>query len=177
VGEFGPVYTGSAEKDNLRYQLLEDQLSFYRELGASWCIWTYKDIGLQGIVSVQPGSKWLEKIKPVLERKAALGVDSWGGLDEHIRHIMEPVEQTFAEFFPHYDPFPFGVQWQINRMTRHILLAEPLLEDFCAILEGLSGNEITGLMASFRFEQCIPRQALCEILKKDLALTSNARND
>ena len=78
VGEFGPVYTGSVEEDEIRYRLLADQLTFYRELGASWCLWTYKDIGLQGVVHVHPQSKWLQKIQPVLEKKAALGVDSVG---------------------------------------------------------------------------------------------------
>ena len=43
---------------------------------------------------------------------------------------MEPIEQTFAEFFPNYNPFPFDAKWQINRTVRHILLAEPLIEDF-----------------------------------------------
>jgi len=166
VGEFGPVYTGDPQADAMRYQLLDDQLSFYKELGASWCLWTYKDIGLQGVVNVPPGSKWLQKIRPILERKAALGVDSWGGLDHGIRPIMEPLEQTFAEFFPHHDPFPFGTQWEINRAVRHLLLAEPLLEDFYPLLQGLDFAEIDELMASFQFNQTVPRKPLCEILKK-----------
>ncbi len=52
VGEFGPVYTGDHQKDAMRYQLLEDQLSFFKELEANWCLWTYKDLGLQGLVTL-----------------------------------------------------------------------------------------------------------------------------
>src|SRR3712207_1695330 len=50
VGEFGPVYTGQPEADAMRYQLLTDQLAIYQRYQASWALWTYKDIGLQGVV-------------------------------------------------------------------------------------------------------------------------------
>jgi len=165
IGEFGPVYTGIPEKDAPRYQLLKDQLALYQEFGASWCLWTYKDLGLQGVVSPRPDSQWVKKIKPVLEKKAILGADSWGGSDHHIRQIMEPIEQTFAEFFPNHHPFPFDTHWHINRTVRHILLSEPLLEDFRLLLQGLSLNEIDGLMSSFQFRNCRPRERLCQIVQ------------
>lgn len=171
VGEFGPVYTGDPVKDEMRYQILEDQLSFYREVGASWCLWTYKDLGLQGPVSLRPNSKWIQKIKPILEKKAILGVDSWGGTDKNIRHIMDPIEQTFIEFYPNYRPFPFDTRWQINRIVRNILLAEPLLEDFYPILKDLDFAEIDELMESFRFDHCQLRSELVQILKKEQQVT------
>jgi hypothetical protein len=151
----------------MRYQILEDQLSFYRELGANWCLWTYKDLGLQAPVYLRPDSKWVQKIQPILEKKAILGVDSWGGTDINIRHIMEPIEQTFEEFFPNFKPFPFDTRWQINRTVRNILLAEPLIEDFYALFQNLDFDEIEGLMASFRFDNCQIRQELAQIIKKE----------
>jgi aryl-phospho-beta-D-glucosidase BglC (GH1 family) len=174
VGEFGPVYTGDPEKDAMRYNLLQDQLSFYREVGVNWSLWTYKDLGLQGMVSLKPDSKWIQKIQPILDKKALLGVDSWGGMDNNVRHILEPIELTFAEFFPNYKPFPFGVQWQINRTVRHILLAEPLIEDFYPLLHGLTLNEIDELMASFRFEHCSPRLELVRIIKEEQGVLKNS---
>ena len=173
VGEFGPVYTGDSQKDAMRYQLLIDQFSFYKELGASWCIWTYKDLGLQGLMSLRPDSKWIQKIQPILDKKAILGVDSWGGKDNNVRHIMEPIEQTFAEFFPNYKPFPFDAQWQINRAVRHILLAEPLIEDFYPLLQGLELTEIDELMASFRFECCSARAELIQIIKTEQGVSKS----
>jgi aryl-phospho-beta-D-glucosidase BglC (GH1 family) len=175
IGEFGPVYTGDPHKDAMRYQILKDQFSFYKELGASWCLWPYKDLGLQGVVSLRPDSKWIQKIQPILEKKTLLGVDSWGGLDKNVRHIMEPIEQTFAEFFPNYKPFPFDAQWQINRVVRHILLAEPLIEDFYPLLKGLDLAEIDELMASFRFECCSPRQELVQMIKSEQGIPQSSR--
>ncbi len=173
VGEFGPVYTGKLEKDAMRYQILEDQLALYKNLDASWCLWTYKDLGLQGLVGLKPDSKWVQKIQPILDKKAILGVDSWGGSDENVRHIMEPIEQTFAEFFPNYKPFPFDAKWQINRTVRHILLAEPLIEDFFPLLHGLDYDEIDALAASFQFKNCSPRQQLVGIIKKEQQVPPN----
>ena len=168
VGEFCPVYTGIPEKDAMRYKILEDQLSFYKELGASWSLWTYKDLGLQGLVSVRRDSKWVKKIQLILDKKAILGVDAWGGQDQNVRHILEPIEQTFAEYFPNYTPYPFGAQWQIHRTIRHILLAEPLIEDLYPLLQGLSCEEIDELMASFLYTNCSPRLDLILLLKKHL---------
>ncbi len=163
------LYRRSPTKTQCATQLLEDQISIYQELGANWSVWTYKDIGLQGVVSILPDTKWMQKIRPVLEKKAILGVDSWGGEDRHIRHVMEPIEQIFAEYFPQYRPFPFDAQWQINRTVRHILLAEPLVEDFYPLLHGLDCDEIDELMASFQFKNCYPRQMLCQIIKESAA--------
>jgi aryl-phospho-beta-D-glucosidase BglC (GH1 family) len=174
VGEFGPVYTGDPTKDAMRYQILKDQLSFYKDLEASWCLWTYKDLGLQGVVSLHPETKWVQKIQPVLDKKTMLGVDSWGGSDLNVRHIMEPIEQTFAEYYPNYKPFPFDAQWLINRTVRHILLAEPLIEDFYPLLHGLDFEEIDALMASFQFKNCYPRLPLVQIIKKEQQAAMNS---
>ena len=90
VGEFGPVYTGDPARDEQRYQLLEDQLEIFARHDASWSLWTYKDIGLQGVVSASPESPYMRRIAPVLEKKARLGVDAWGSTDEGVRHGGSP---------------------------------------------------------------------------------------
>ncbi len=80
---------------------------------------------------------------------------------------MEPIEQTFAEFFPNYQPYPFDAQWIINRIVRHILLAEPLTEDFIPLLQGLDLAKIDELMGSFRLEWCSPHDELIQIIKNE----------
>jgi endoglucanase len=77
VGEFGPVYPpGDPESHATRYEILRDQLEIYTRYGVSWAIWTYKYIGLQGVVYASPDSPWVERIRPVLQKKARLGVDA-----------------------------------------------------------------------------------------------------
>ena len=52
-------------------------------------------------------------------------------------------------------------------MVRHILLAEPIIEDFYPLLHGLDFEEIDELVASFRLQNCEPREHLCQIIKKE----------
>jgi hypothetical protein len=77
---------------------------------------------------------------------------------------MQPLEETFAREFSNYNPFPFGRQWVINRLVRHILLAEPLLDEFGALFKGLNEQDIERLVQSFQFEHCVQRTELASIL-------------
>lgn len=171
VGEFGPVYLGEEETDAVRYQLLCDQLDIYTHQGVSWSIWTYKDIGLQGVVYASPDSPWMERIKPVLKKKTRLGIDAWGGTDAEIRHVMEPLEKLFEKEYPNYDPFPFGTQREIELLVRNILLAEPMLPEYGELFRGMGEAEIDEMMRSFRFENCVKRERLADILAEYAAQT------
>jgi hypothetical protein len=164
VGEFGPVYVGDPAADAMRYQVLRDQLEIYDRYQANWAMWTYKDIGLQGVVYTAPDSPWRKLLQPLLEKKARLGVDSWGSVDTHIRPLMQPLEETFAIEFPDYHPYPFGAQWMIKQLVRHILLAEPLLQEFAALFKGMNDQDIDTLMQSFQFKNCEQRTELARIL-------------
>jgi endoglucanase len=165
VGEFGAIYTGDAEADAKRDQLIRDQLEIYNRYHASWATWLYKDIGLQGLTYVAPESPWLRRIQSFVNKKARLGIDSWGGRDTHIRHILDPLEQTFATEFPDYKPAPFGSQTrQIKRLVCQILLAEALLPEFAELFRDMSETEIDEMMQSFLFKNCIVRQPLARTL-------------
>jgi endoglucanase len=169
IGEFGPVYTGEPDRDRSRYQLLRDQLEIYREQGASWSLWTYKDIGLQGLVYARPDSPYLEKIAPVVAKKARLGVDAWAGDDSGVRPLMDPVEELFDREFPDFAPYPWGWRSWIHLLVRHIMLAEPLVEDFARCFEGTSPEEAERLAGSFAFAECTRRAPLAELLRAHLA--------
>ena len=161
----GPVYTGDPARDAMRYQVLEDQLQIYDEHKVSWAIWTYKDIGLQGLCTTRPDSPWNTFIRPVTEKKARLGTDRWGGTDEHIREVTGPIEALFEREFPGYNPFPSGVSWQICRLVREILFAEAVVPEFGKLFEGASESRLDELASSFGFGRCVVRDRLVSILK------------
>jgi hypothetical protein len=100
----------------------------------------------------------------VAEKKARLGADRWGSTDEHIRHVTAPIEELMAEEFPGYDPFPSGVQWQITRLVREILISEALLPEFGRLFEGLSEERLDELASSFAFANCTVRKRLTDVL-------------
>ncbi|MGP4014618.1 glycoside hydrolase family 5 protein [Saccharopolyspora sp. 5N708] len=166
VGEFGPMYGGVPDRDDARYRVLADQLELYDEHGAGWSLWTYKDIGLQGIAHLTPDSPYLRRIAPVLDKKARLGVDVWGGVDTGVRHILDPIESTFAKEFPDFDPLPFGPQQWIHVLVRHIMLAEPMVDDFARCFEGIDEEQARALADCFRFDRCAQRSRLVDLLKE-----------
>ena len=165
IGEFGPVFTGDPARDDQKYQLLRDQLDIYAKYGAGWAVWAYKDVGGQGLVYAVPGSPWRARIRDVMAKKARLGVDYWGSLDTGIRHIMTPIEETFGQEYPDFNPFPFGPQRWIMTLVRDILLAEPMLDDFGRCFADVRRAEmIDELAGSFRLENCAVRERLADVL-------------
>lgn len=60
-GEFGPVYSpdgpGSEEINEERFNLLGQQLRIYDKYRVGWSIWLYKDIGVQGTQTPDPGPR------------------------------------------------------------------------------------------------------------------------
>ncbi|GAA1305490.1 glycoside hydrolase family 5 protein [Saccharothrix xinjiangensis] len=166
IGEFGPVYTGDARTDEARYRLLSDQLEIYHEHDADWSLWTYKDIGLQGLVHTRPDCAYLERIAPVLAKKARLGADAWGGDDSGVRSLLDPVEELFEREFPDYDPFPWGRRAWATTLVRNILLAEPLVGEFGRCFAGVGPEEAEELAACFAFSGCVPRAGLVEVLRQ-----------
>lgn len=169
IGEFGPVYSRDRSQDGWRYRLLRDQLEIYREHGASWALWTYKDIGLQGLVHADPDSEYLKLIAPVLEQKERLGVDSWGGNDRGVRDVLDPIDAVFDAEFPGFAPYPWGRQPHIAVLVRHILLAEPLAERFGALFAGVDPERARELAHAFRFDRTVERTGLTEVLRTHLA--------
>lgn len=164
VGEFGPVYTGDPSRDEQRYRILADQLDIYAEHGASWSLWPYKDIGLQGMVHARPDSAYLRRIAPVLRRKARLGVDGWASARTPIDDVIRPLQQLVDEEYPDFDPPPFGRERWVRRLVREVLLAEPMVEDFARCFEGIDEDEAVVLADSFAFPACAVRERLVATL-------------
>lgn len=172
VGEFGPVYTGDEHKDAQRLRLLEDQLEIYERHDASWALWTYKDIGLQGVVTADPASAYMTRIAPFLEKKRRLGVDSWGSTDEGVRHILEPIEALFREEFPDFQPYPWGAPRWIHGHVRHVMLAEAMVGEFARAFSGVGPDDAERLADAFAFENCRIREPLAAVLRRSVTAPS-----
>ena len=164
VGEFGPVYTGDPEKDEMRYQIVKDQLEYYDKYKASWCIWLYKDMGLQAIMHQNDDTEYMKLVSEFLVRKNSLGADAWGSTDKDIRTVMQPIEELFKKEFPAYDPYPNGQQKKINLLVRHILISEALVPEYCNLFKDLTDEKLTALAQSFLFKNYVKRSRLEDIL-------------
>ncbi|MDQ1287059.1 MAG: endoglucanase [Actinomycetota bacterium] len=166
IGEFGPIYTGDPVRDERRRHLLRDQLDIYAGYGASWSLWTYKDIGMQGLLHARPDGEYLTRIAPVLDRKRRLGVDAWGGDDRLVRQVLDPVEALFAEEFPEFDPYPWGAKPWLKVIVQNILFAEPMVGEFARCFEGVDVAGAGRLASDFSFSACVRREELAALLRE-----------
>jgi len=164
VGEFGPVYTGNPEQDATRYQVLKDQLAYYDKYKASWCIWLYKDMGLQAIMYQKEDAPYKKLVSTFLTRKDSLAADAWGSNDKNIRGVMKPLEQLFEKEFPTYDPYPNGQKREISLLVRNILISEALVPEYCNLFKDKTYEELIALAKSFQFENYNKRKRLEDIL-------------
>lgn len=171
IAEFGPVYSGTPAVDENRYRVLADQLDIYRRIGASWSVWTWKDINVQGLVYVAPGSPYMQRVRPVLEKKARLATDAWGHTDDEIRDVLEPLHARFRSEYPdHPDP-----TWWVNRLVRHILLAEPMVPEYVECFRGVTRADIDEIMSSFELAKCTRRQPLLDALSTAIAADTSSK--
>jgi aryl-phospho-beta-D-glucosidase BglC (GH1 family) len=164
IGEFGPVYTGDPERDEQRYQILSDQLDIYDRHGAGWSLWTYKDVGLQGLVHADPDSAYLRRFGALIEKKARLGIDSWGSNDREIPEVVEPIHDLVAREFPAWSPYPWGARGTTDDLVRHVLLAQAMLGEYAERFRGLGDDELDALADSFGLARCVRRARLCELI-------------
>jgi endoglucanase len=164
IGEFGPTYTGDAGVDDARYGVLATQLEIYDEHDAGWSLWTYKDVGLQGIVHADPGGAYLRRFGELIAKKARLGVDAWGSTGREAAEVVEPLHALVAREFPDWDPYPWSARRTTDDLVRHILFAQALVGEYAERLRGADDAELDALADSFTLEHCVRRERLCELL-------------
>ncbi|KAF3942349.1 Endoglucanase [Dactylella cylindrospora] len=175
-GEWGPVYARpwfdgdkSEEINESRLKLLDDQLTVYDEEKIPWSIWTYKDVGFQGMVYVSQDTPYMKLLQPILAKKQRLAVDSWGTDETHIQHIVDPIRQLLADnidekyrkLYPH-PVIPYDSR--VSKIAINILVAEFLIQEWADYFEGKSFEELDELAASFKFENCLQRESLNKAL-------------
>ncbi len=164
VGEFGVTYEGELALDASRLALLRDQLAIYNAAGASWTFWTYKDIGVRAPVFAAPDSLWMQLLRPVLDKKWRLAVDQSGVPAANAREYMGPLEAVLQREFPDAHTYPFGLAAMAGDIVRSKLVAEPLVDEFAGLFNGLDEAALVALADSFCIEQCAQRADLVAVL-------------
>jgi len=178
-GEFGPVYARPwdgpdwEEINASRYLVLRDQLEIYEGKEISWSIWTYKDVGFQGMVYASPSSPYVKALQPFLLKKKQLAADAWGVDATTVEHVFKPLEDWLVQNAPgiksKYPP-TWNPARHLARPVRNILLAECLYPEYAAYFKDLSEAELEAFAASFKFENCVQRDGLNAVLREHAAI-------
>jgi endoglucanase len=169
VGEFGATFTGGAADLPYRLRALDEQISVFEGHRAHWTIWTYKDIGVMGLVTVDPKSEYRKLMRPVLRAKQTLGVDGWLDIGPPKNNVQKMVKRlaVVAER-------AIGDK-EIDHPSNRRFLAQAVQAGYFAGLmqpmfakrfQDLSESQIDSVMQSFALRNCRVREGLAEVLKK-----------
>jgi len=172
VGEFGSAYNGPPDENPDRLRALDDQIGIFERHEAHWTTWNYKDVGVMGMLMLDPASPYMERIRDLLRKKRTLGTDDW------MKWLPPtPVKDATAELAgqilqvvndPQLDP-----QLNVRCVSQTLLcmytgtLMQPL---YAGLFKGLSESELDHVLSSFSARQCVPNQGLINVLSKYMSM-------
>ena len=185
VGEFGSIFYGTGN-DMYRVAVDEDLMSIFNKYGDHWTRWTYKDIGVMGLVYLSGDTPWMKFTERVRRIKRILGTDEWGpGSREGFRSkltrsILEELKNTLRNEGVEYrdisidyegrrPPEKLKEAYSFSRNLKKALsnlLALYTLHLLAEQFSRLDYKELEKLAESFHLSNCIVRKKLAEAFKK-----------
>ena len=171
VGEFGSVFNGPANESGDRLRALDDQIGIFEKNETHWTTWNYKDIGVMGMLTLDPSSPYMERISDLLRKKVALGTDDWmkwlppTPVKDATAQLADQIRQVVDD--PQLD-----ARLNVRCMSQTLLcfytgtLMQPL---YASLFKGLSENELDHILSSFSAKQCVSNQGLVDVLSKYMA--------
>lgn len=137
---------------------------------SAWSIWAYKDINVMGMTYVSPDSPWLKLLGPMIKKKRDLAVDSWAYDDAHLQEgLFGPLHNWFEDNVPAQYSKKYPWQWRMHmhvfRGIRGITLAEYMIPEWADYFKDKTFEELDELAASWKYENCMQRERLNELLK------------
>jgi endoglucanase len=169
VGEFGSLYTGPVADATYRLRALDEQIAVFEEHAAHWTIWTYKDIGVMGLATVDPRSDYLQLVRPVLRAKHALGVDLWlytGVPKSYVQKAVDRLARYAERTIKEKEIDHPSNRMYLSQAVQAGYFASLLQPSFAKRFKGLSESQIDGVMQSFALRNCKVQKGLVEVMKK-----------
>ncbi|KAK9235050.1 glycoside hydrolase superfamily [Lipomyces kononenkoae] len=174
IGEFGMMYEREDDNPNWeavnqeRYNMLSKQMAMYDSEGIAWCIWSYKDINIMGMIHTSPSAAWYRLLHPMIAKKKALDADCAYG-DAHLEDVFGPLHRWFGENVPekYRNKYPpqISMRQQVTRATRDFVLSDYMVPEFADYFRDKTLDELDELAASWKFENCVQRYKLNEVMK------------
>jgi len=171
VGEFGSIYWNN-RYDGCRLRSVDDLITVFDSYHDHWTIWTYKDIGMMGTVYTNPDSAWMKRIQRTNAIKRKLGLDGWEPFAQDsafmrttVRSIVDVVRRATKSAKLPYEQ----LKLTLNNTLSVVVLSEFLLPFYASQFKGMSSDELEHMMQSFRWENCIRRDGLEQVLRNHLS--------
>jgi hypothetical protein len=171
VGEFGSVFNGPSEEIPDRLRALDDQIGIFEQNEAHWTTWNFKDVGVMGMLTLDPASPYMERIGDLLRKKRALGTDQWMSWLPSTP-VKDAAAQLGDQILQVVDDAQINPRFNARCVSQTLLcfytgtLMQPLYAD---LFKGLSESELDRILSSFSARQCLPNQGLIDVLSKHMA--------
>lgn len=170
VGEFGSVYNGPPEERGSRLQAVDDQLSVFESHGIHWTMWTFKDVGVMGWMSLDPECDYLQRIAYVRKAKQELATDFWMHWmpNTHSRDLVNQLADEVERVVGPEELDGPGNRLFMTQATLDIYVGALIQPLYAKRFAGLSEAELDRVLESFSFRRCRPREDLLTIVKRHL---------
>jgi endoglucanase len=121
-----------------------------------------------GMQTLDPNSPYIQRIRDLLRKKAALGADDWMSwlpatpVKDATAALAEQIRQTVAD--PQID-----ARLNVRCVSQSLLcfytgtLMQPM---YARLFSGLSESELDGLLSSFSIRHCVRNELLIGIMRK-----------
>ncbi|MEJ6949479.1 glycoside hydrolase family 5 protein [Natronospora cellulosivora (SeqCode)] len=177
IGEFGALYDGSESNlssfDLARLNALKDQIDIFNKYEQHWTIWTYKDIGVQGLVVPKGDCEYIRRMGPINKIKEKLGLDVWTSRDRGLvrseaLNIVRKVADLTAEHMKDYSlDYNGRGYFKLGRQAITSSIANTIAPLYADQFLDMTVDEIKEMhREAFSFEKCQKRQYLIDVLKE-----------
>ena len=171
VGEFGGAFDGPARELRCRLQAIDDQIDVFEESGSHWTIWTYKDVGMMGLVTVNPESEYIRTVAPALKLKRELATDSWVTSQPRtrVKARVSELGDAVLKCLPDTGADPERFKFYLEQTALAGYVATFMQPVWAKCFAGLSASVLDRVMQSFAFENCRVNPGLKAILQRHMA--------
>ena len=167
VGEFGAVFNGPPEQIPDRLRGLDDQIAVMEDSGAHWTTWTYKDIGVMGIVTVNTESEYMRAIRPAFKAKLELHAEGWGWLPPSpMDAALEAMNRLIVETVADPGLTPDMNRWSLAKVALNTYVAGLLQTPFARCFKSMSESQIDDVLSSFAFRKCRVNDGQVAVLRR-----------
>jgi hypothetical protein len=127
------------------------------------------------MVHVNPETKWMKTIAPMLAKKHACELDAWGTYPSpEVQALIEPLAAWVDKVSPTAGdmyPTPWGAQRQLSRAILQTYVSKSLQQEFAEQFRGMSKEDLEECAKSFSFENCLKRDGLNTIMREHAKLS------
>jgi hypothetical protein len=172
VGEFGSVYNGLDSEVPDRLRAMDDQIAIFERHDAHWTTWTYKDVGVMGLVVLDPESEYRRRVGDFIKKKEQLGADDWMAWmpPTPVKQATARLAQQIYDVIGDDEIAPDFSQTCFSAAVLCFYTSALMQRTYARLFKNSSEAEIDRILSSFSLKNCRVDEHLTAIVKRHCAV-------